>query len=581
MRYDDMIETVLRAEPVGESQLATLWSQLSDLLVQKGHEISPRYISAALIRLSEIKHRVAVTHRVAASRAIASGCSFVPLVTFYAGDVAPVAQAMLSKAQVSEDEWLTLIPLTTPLARGILRKRCDLGVEVERALQAFRTFDARFGTDIDETLNKVPEPPSQAGADVASTPVPSIVPAAAVSKTMQISDVLHRIKANPPCRDGRTGEAAISLPAGAHPGLAQLPVRAAEEGRSANDGVRALNDGPDIMFNFETNADGIIGWTSARRRGAIIGITIAEPALDGEAGVDNYSADAFGQRSEINNATLRLEADVGLGGDWRFSAVPLCDVSSGKLIGYKGTAHRQRPGEATNSIPLGKVLGSASFGDSMRQLVHELRTPLNSIYGFAQMIDGQIYGTVPQCYRTMADEIISDSSRLMTIFGDLELAAQMDSNSFVVEKGNVAMEGVIETLASELDRVSDERQVWLRIELPDNLPMLDVDPTQSGRLIHRFLRTMIEVGTPGETIEGHITPGAAKVCFFVTRPRLLRGQPVQTLLDPRYSPGGDAPEGTMLSLGFSLRLVFNLARALGGRLDISAETLTLQLPAIR
>ena len=42
---------------------------------------------------------------------------------------------------------------------------------------------------------------------------------------------------------------------------------------------------------------------------------------------------------------------------------------------------------------------------------------------------------------------------------------------------------------------------------------------------------------------------------------------------------GDAPAAALLSLGFSLRLVDNLARGCGGALNIGANALTLQLPS--
>ena len=51
------------------------------------------------------------------------------------------------------------------------------------------------------------------------------------------------------------------------------------------------------------------------------------------------------------------------------------------------------------------------------------------------------------------------------------------------------------------------------------------------------------------------------------------------LLDPSFSPEGEAPGAAILSLGFSLRLVDSLARSVGGRLDIGHNALTLHLPS--
>ncbi|PKP72442.1 MAG: histidine kinase, partial [Alphaproteobacteria bacterium HGW-Alphaproteobacteria-6] len=63
------------------------------------------------------------------------------------------------------------------------------------------------------------------------------------------------------------------------------------------------------------------------------------------------------------------------------------------------------------------------------------------------------------------------------------------------------------------------------------------------------------------------------------RPAAIRLTSATDLLDPGFSPEGEAPGAAILSLGFSLRLVDSLARASGGRLDIGHNALTLHLPS--
>lgn len=529
MRYDDMIDTVLRAETASPNQRAVVWSQLSDLLAQKGREISQPHVAAALTRLSQLKPAIPVTHRVGTARAIARRCHFVPLVAFYGGDSASVAQALLSEVQLTDEEWLTFIPLTTPLARMILRERRDLNADVTRALQAFGAIDFRLE--------------DQGTAQIANEPAK---PQAAVVRGAQISELVRRI----------------------------------EEYRADRQPVQASIEAVDTPFRFETGADGVINWTNSAFRGAMIGLSIAEPAFDGESGTDAYSAGAFRQRTSIERARLYLEDNSRLGGDWRFNATPYFDQASGQFLGYKANVRRPRPGETAKPVGSDKILGSVTFGESMRQLVHELRTPLNAISGFAQMIDGQMFGPVPQRYRSMADEIIGDSERLMGIFSDLDLAARLDSDSFKLDSGEVAVDRLIDDLADELDHVSDQRDVRLRVHLPEKLPAADVDPHQARRLVARFLSALVEVGDAGETINGTIMASGSDIKFAVDRPASLRGVQTATMLDPGYSPEGDAPDAAMLSLGFSLRLVINFAKAVGGRLDIGDDLLTLVLPAV-
>jgi hypothetical protein len=65
----------------------------------------------------------------------------------------------------------------------------------------------------------------------------------------------------------------------------------------------------------------------------------------------------------------------------------------------------------------------------------------------------------------------------------------------------------------------------------------------------------------------------------IVRPAAIRFASAADLLDPGFSPEGEAPGAAILSLGFSLRLVDSLARGAGGRLDIGHNALTLYLPS--
>ena len=66
----------------------------------------------------------------------------------------------------------------------------------------------------------------------------------------------------------------------------------------------------------------------------------------------------------------------------------------------------------------------------------------------------------------------------------------------------------------------------------------------------------------------------------VDRPRAIDGFDEAALLDPGYSPEGDWPDAPALGLGFALRLVRNLAEAVGGALLIGPERISLYLPAL-
>ena len=69
------------------------------------------------------------------------------------------------------------------------------------------------------------------------------------------------------------------------------------------------------------------------------------------------------------------------------------------------------------------------------------------------------------------------------------------------------------------------------------------------------------------------------LCLTIDRPRAIAGLDEAALLDPGYSPEGDWPGAPALGLGFALRLVRNLAEAVGGALAIEEARFALHLPA--
>jgi hypothetical protein len=112
------------------------------------------------------------------------------------------------------------------------------------------------------------------------------------------------------------------------------------------------------------------------------------------------------------------------------------------------------------------------------------------------------------------------------------------------------------------------------------VPLLRGDPLMIERMMARMVAAAVGLAGPTEVIAVTLAPeGGADVVLSVQRPERLRDRDEPTLLDPGYSPEGDWPDAPLLGLGFSLRLVRNLAAAAGGALLIQDARFVLRLPA--
>lgn len=521
-----MIATILRQAPADRRASIAAWRQISDILAQRGIQLSDDDIRRAFHALAVLRPEVPEKVRRDCARAIAHHGRFAPLVAFYANDVPAVSAVMLRRARLTEADWLAILPSTAATARSILAGRNDLPDNVRRALDALGAGAVAL-----------PQP-AEHEADVAS----EAAAAPAEPGPSQISELVRRIDKFQSTR---------SRPAARKPGSG---------------------------FLFETGPDGLIRWVDGITRGAAIGLSIVENAIGAEPGVDGAAAGAFRQRAEIVNARMVLEGGAGESGEWRFSALPWFDPATGQFRGYRGSARRPQH----NELPFGHP-ASPESGDSIRQLIHELRSPLNAISGFAQIVSGQMFGPVSASYRGMADRIVADARSIEMIIDDLETAARASATPPVrVHDAAIDLNTVAAQVEDELAPLLLEQRIEVSIARVGSRFLARASGTDARRMVGRLLTALIDVCEPGSILVGQLVPGESPddmVQLRVVRPVAIRFASAADLLDPSYSPEGEAPGAAILSLGFSLRLVDSLARGVGGRLDIGHNALTLHLPS--
>lgn len=335
-------------------------------------------------------------------------------------------------------------------------------------------------------------------------------------------------------------------------------------------------------FAFETDAAGAIIWVDDGPRAALIGLMLGETALDGGSGPDGYVAGAFARRSGFQNGRYTLSGGV-MAGEWRITAAPFFDPRTGRFQGYRGQARRPYLHEvAAAQPPLTAGIGGLS-ADSLRQLVHELRTPLNAILGFAEIIEQQLFGPAPAQYRDMAGQIMLDARQLLIAFDDLDLSARIargedeDGVSQTVDPALLITQ--ICTRFRESAAALPGPQIDLSIA--SDLPMVRIDPARAERMMQHLLRTLLSVARTDETLSVQCKAegdGAdARIVLTIGRPSTLVGMTEEQLLDPGFTPEGEGPDGPLLGLGFSLRLIRSLAAGCHGALSITETAFVLDI----
>ena len=534
-----MIATVLAQPEAHPSATAAKWRQLVDLLAQRR---DPRTSSEAAEALSWLRARRPVIPA-QTRRAIARGLSgrrVAPAaLSFFAEDSPAIAAPLMSGAVLEAHEWLDLLPSLPPAARSLLRHRRDLPAEVVQALASFGPADFAL-----------PGGGGEGAAAGDAAPLPPLEPG-----ETQIRDLVARIESF-----RRQKESAPPAP--------PEPVPPVE------------------TFQWESSADGVIVWVEGAPRGPLIGQSIAIIAERGHYGVDGQAAGAFEKRSPFRDARFSVAGSGAVSGDWRISGVPFFDAAQGSFLGYRGSARRPRVDEVARADAAGgpRVFGTSLPADSLRQLIHELRTPLNAIVGFAEMIDGQYMGPAAPDYRSRAAEIVEQAGRLLSAVDDLDTAARIETSRLEMDDGAVDASALLSRLHEAYERIALQRGARIDIDISDDLPPTRAELGAAERMFARMLAGTIGLAHEGETIAATMRMdqlGAKKMLrLAIDRPEAIDGLDEAALLDPGYSPDGDWPGAPALGLGFALRLVRNLAEAVGGALHIGRERFSLYLPAL-
>jgi signal transduction histidine kinase len=540
VRFDDRIATVMAQPATNASARAAKWRQLVDLLAQRGRAEPAAETLRALAFLRDHRPEIDLATRQEIARSLA-GRDIAPLLFgFFAEDLPAVAAPLIASGRLSSDEWIAILPAMTQTARALLRHRRDLHPEVAQALASFGSSDLGIPGTVDHSAASRPR----------------VNPAAEAGEA-QIRDLVARIEA---FRKQRT-----------------------ESGEEAEPQPNPL--APVEGFNWESGPDGVILWVEGAPRGPLIGQTIAGIAGNGQFGVDGQAAGAFEKRSPFRDARFSVAGGGPASGDWRIAGVPFFDTRTGAFLGYRGSARRPRLDEVARTHPAAAGLfGTDLPPDSLRQLIHELRTPLNAIIGFAEMIDGQYMGPAALGYRSRAAEIMEQATRLLAAVDDLDTAARIETRRLTLEESSVDTVALLCRLHDAYERVAAQRNSRIAIEIARDLPPAKAELGAAERMFARMLAATIGLAREGETISASMTLGqlgAKKMLrLSIDRPAAIDGLDEAALLDPGYSPEGDWPGAPALGLGFALRLVRNLAEAVGGALRIGSQRFSLYLPPL-
>lgn len=520
--------------------------QLFDLLGASPAHSHSETIEAAYARVAQLAQSVPPADRAQMLADPGLRLRSARLVALLATSEPDVANAAITKAALSDDEWQDLIPAVPPAARAAMRRRGDLSAAAVRRLDAAGAYERGLPAARDAVLENAPPEIS---------PLPVAVPATAepLPSSEGISAIVRRIEAY---RAARLATPLASAPATAD--APRLPLGEEARARSAA-AVQSCD--------FATDLTGRIAAADPNVAPMLIGL-----ALNRSAGLDL----PIRQHQPIIAQQVTLSGAPAISGTWQIDAAPRFAQPSGGFTGYDG--RMRRTADASAAAPL----RTDSEADRIRQMLHELRTPVNAVQGFAEVIQQQLFGPTPHEYRALAAAIAGDAARILAAFEELERMARLESGALQLDPGSTDLAAVLHATAAQLDTHLAQRSVAFAITgIAAGQSRVPMDAADSERLAWRLLATLGGAAAPGETLGLAITQSALPATTLdiaLDLPAALRAKAQQDVFQAGVGAVPQAVTAGVFGIGFALRLARAEARAGGGDLTLVDGKLVLRLP---
>jgi len=194
--------------------------------------------------------------------------------------------------------------------------------------------------------------------------------------------------------------------------------------------------------------------------------------------------------AQASTQQKRLSNEIRLGPEeqetWILANVaPVVDLTSCRILGTVTVMRDITEGKRAAQV-------KARF---MNLVAHELRAPLSAVDGYLSVIDD---GYVQD--REKQHEIIGRSKQrikaLVNLVGDLLNMARIEEGTIRREISPQAISGILQGVKELIQPIADRKRVSLEVEALDNLPKINADPEELGRLFNNLVDNAIKYNRP-------------------------------------------------------------------------------------
>jgi len=201
---------------------------------------------------------------------------------------------------------------------------------------------------------------------------------------------------------------------------------------------------------------------------------------------------------------------------------------------------------------------------------HELRTPLNAVIGFAEVLQGALYGSLgdPR-YHEHAGDILHGGRQLLDMVNSVLEFAQIESGGLQLDEAEIAPRALIEPCLAALADKIGARDLSIVSRIDPDLPRLIVDRQQMRRVLSHLLSNAVKFTPDGGRVSVDVEDeGDGGLLLVVSDTGIgIAPEDLRRAFEPFAQVDG-ALSRRYEGLGLGLPLARAIVEAHGGRLAL-------------
>jgi signal transduction histidine kinase len=214
---------------------------------------------------------------------------------------------------------------------------------------------------------------------------------------------------------------------------------------------------------------------------------------------------------------------------------------------------------------------------------HELRTPLTSIIGYLEMLQRGLYGPLDSRIVEPLGYMREASGTLLRLITDVLDFSRMEAGQLKVDLSPVEPLRAIRSVMGQLQPQAHERNLELRADLPEQLPLVYANSSRLEQVISNLISNAVkftEVGTI--TVSAQATDNRLRICVRDTGIGIATEDQQAIFQEFRRVNHGDRHySGAGLGLAISRRLTELMGGSIGVESALgSGSTFFVELPTI-